>query len=159
MIVAPITIAKLARIVAALSMLAAGSALAQESVTIPSFWDPKARLDRPEPGSVKAIRFLTTADFAPFQFRDRRGVLIGFNVDLAAAVCRVLAVQCAMQIRPYDTLAEALKDKTGDAVIAGLSEPRARADGLAFTRPYFRIPARFVTLKESSFDVDNPGSG
>ena len=142
-----------------LSFLAAGTVVAQDTVTVPSFWDPKSRLDRPEPGSVKAIRFLTTADFPPFQFRDRRGILIGFNVDFASAVCRVLAVECAVQIRPYDTLAGALLDKTGDAVIAGMSEPRARAKGLAFTRPYFRIPARFVTRMQSDFDVENPGTG
>jgi polar amino acid transport system substrate-binding protein len=150
---------RLVRFIIGLSVLMAGTVAAQETVTVPNFWDPKSRLDRPEPGSVKAIRFLTTADFPPFQFRDRRGILIGFNVDLASAVCRILAVECAMQIRPYDTLAGALTDKTGDAVIAGLSEPRARAKGLSFTRPYFRIPARFVTRKESDFKVENPGAG
>lgn len=132
---------------------------AQDEVNVPSLWDPKSRLERPEPGSVKAIRFLTTADFPPFQFRDRRGVLIGFNVDLAAAICNVLSVQCALQTRPYDTLVEALKDKTGDAIIAGMSEPRARVEGVEFTRPYFRIPARFVSRRESRFDVADPGDG
>jgi polar amino acid transport system substrate-binding protein len=146
-------------VAALLAVLPATTAPAQDTVNVPSLWDPKSRLERPEPGSVKAIRFLTTADFRPFQFRDRRGVLIGFNVDLAAAICRVLAVECAIQVRPYDTLVEALKDKTGDAIIAGLSEPRARAEGLSFTRPYFRIPARFVTRRESDFNVDDPGTG
>lgn len=157
--VAPRYILKLVRLIIGIVIFAAGTAAAAESVTVPSFWDPKSRLDRPEPGSVKAIRFLTTADFPPFQFRDRRGVLIGFNVDLASGICRVLAVECAIQIRPFDTLAGALTDKTGDAVIAGLSEPRARAEGLAFTRPYFRIPARFVTRMQSDFNVDSPGTG
>ena len=42
-------------------------AIAQDTVNVPSLWDPKSRLERPEPGSVKAIRFLTTPDFPPFQ--------------------------------------------------------------------------------------------
>jgi polar amino acid transport system substrate-binding protein len=137
----------------------APSANAQDAVNVPSLWDPKSRLERPEPGSIKAIRFLTTTDFPPFQFRDRRGVLIGFNVDLAAAICQVLGVQCALQTRPYDTLVDALKDNTGDAIIAGMSEPRARAEGIEFTRPYFRIPARFVARRDSKFDVADPGDG
>lgn len=129
------------------------------SVEVPNLWDPKSRIERPEPGSVKAIRFLTTADFPPFQFRDRRGVLIGFNVDLAVAICRVLKVECALQTRPFETLGEALADGTGDAVIAGWSKPRARAQDRSFTRPYFLIPARFVTRRETAFDVADPGTG
>ncbi len=132
---------------------------AADQVIVPNFWDPKSRLDRPEPGAVKAIRFLTTSDFRPFQFRDRRNVLIGFNVDLAAAICDVMSVECALQIRPFETLREALADDEGDAIIAGLSEPRARADGLSFTQPYFKIPARFATRRETAFNVENPGTG
>lgn len=129
------------------------------SVVVPNFWDPKSRVERPQQGAVRLIRFLTSADFPPFQFYDRRGVLIGFNIDLAVAICRVLNVECAMQVRPFDTLGDALADGTGDAIIAGLSKTRARAKGRAFTSPYFRIPARFVTRRETAFDVAAPGNG
>jgi polar amino acid transport system substrate-binding protein len=133
--------------------------LIADQVIVPNFWDPKSRIDRPESGSVKGIRFLTTADFPPFQFRDRRGVLIGFNVDLATAICKVMKVECALQIRPFDTLQQALTEDGGDAIIAGLSEPRARAAGLSFTRPYFKIPARFAIRRETVFDIESPGAG
>jgi len=129
------------------------------SVVVPNFWDPKSRVERPQQGAIRSIRFLTSADFPPFQFYDRRGVLIGFNIDLAVAICRVLNVECAMQVRPFDTLGEALADRTGDAIIAGLSKTRARAEGRAFTSPYFRIPARFVARRETRFDVTAPGEG
>ncbi len=128
-------------------------------VIVPNFWDPKSRVERPQQGAVRSIRFLTSADFPPFQFYDRRGVLIGFNVDLAVAICRVLKVKCAMQIRPFDTLGEALSDGTGDAIIAGLSKTRARSSGRAFTKPYFRIPARFIARRDTPFDVTAPGNG
>lgn len=130
-----------------------------DQVVVPNFWDPKSRLDRPDPGSVKAIRFLTTADFPPFQFRDRRGVLIGFNVDLAVAICEVLKVECALQTRPFDTLQETLEAEDGDAIIAGFSEPRTRSPGLAFTRPYFKIPARFVTRRETQVNISDAATG
>ena len=122
-------------------------------VVVPNFWDPKSRVERPQQGAVQSIRFLTSADFPPFQFYDRRGVLIGFNVDLAIAICRVLKVKCAMQIRPFDTLGDALSDGTGDAIVAGLSKTRARTSGRAFTKPYFRIPARFIARRDTPFDV------
>src|SRR5918998_3039030 len=73
-------------------------------VQIPNFWDPRARLERPPATGIGTIRFLTADDFPPFSFRDRRGMLIGFDIDLAEAICEVLQVRCAVQTRPFETL-------------------------------------------------------
>jgi polar amino acid transport system substrate-binding protein len=125
-------------------------------VRVPNFWDPRARLERPPAAEIGTIRFLTTGDFPPFSFRDRRGILIGFDVDLANAICSVLEVQCAIQTRPFDTLIAGLKDGTGNAIIAGFDAERAGAEGLIATHSYLKIPARFITLKEKSFDPAEP---
>lgn len=124
-------------------------------VTVPNFWDPRARLERPAAAEIGAIRFLTTDDFPPFSFRDRRGILIGFDIDLANAICATLNVQCAIQTRPFGTLLDGLKDGTGNAIIAGFDAEQAGAEGLIATQSYLKIPARFVSLKENTF---NPGS-
>src|SRR5688572_12735382 len=102
---------------------------AADAVQIPNFWDPRARLERPSPAEVGAIRFLTADDFPPFAFRDRRGMLIGFDVDLAAAICRVLEVPCAIQARPFDTLTAALNERIGNAIIGGFDPEKAGAEG------------------------------
>jgi polar amino acid transport system substrate-binding protein len=127
---------------------------AAETVTIPNFWDPRAPLERPLPAAIGPIRFLAAADFPPFAFRDRRGVLIGFDVELARALCEVLEVQCAIQMRPFDTLIEGLRDGTGNAVIAGMDAEVAAGEGLATTQTYLKIPARFMTLEGSGFDPE-----
>jgi polar amino acid transport system substrate-binding protein len=127
-----------------------------ESVVVPNFWDPRARLERPSPAEVGLIRFLTPDDFPPFAFRDRRGALIGFDVDLATAVCRVLEVPCAIQARPFETLKDGLADGTGNAIIGGFDPDRAGAEGLIATQPYLRIPGRFVGRKETAFDPGPP---
>ena len=124
---------------------------------VPNFWDPRARMERPDPQTIGRIRFLTTEDFPPFSFRDRRGVLIGFNIDLVHAVCDVLGIECALQFRPFDTLYEALVAGGGDAVIAGL-----RADAgpdVIFTTPYLKLPARFVARRGVAFSPDDAGGG
>ncbi len=126
---------------------------AAAEVVVPNFWDPRARLERPAPATIGPIRFLTTDDFPPFNFRDRRGVLIGFNVDLVRAICEELKVGCAIQSRPFDTLRPALLDGTGDAVIAGLRvDEIPDGDDLLPTNPYLKIPGRFVTRRDSAFD-------
>ena len=115
-----------------------------ESVVIPNFWDPRARIERPSSETIGAIRFLTTDDFPPFAFKDRRGILVGFDIDLAEAICTVLKVQCAIQTRPFETLVEGLKDGTGNAIIAGFDLEKAPAEGLIASQTYLKIPGRFV---------------
>jgi polar amino acid transport system substrate-binding protein len=131
---------------------AEGPAAGQE-VTIPNFWDPSVRQERPDAAEIGRIRFLTTDDFPPFNFRDRRSALIGFNVDLARAICGVLKVECLIQYRPFDTLRSGLMEGEGDAVIAGLARAED-GEGLLFTRSYLKIPARFVARRDSAFDPE-----
>ena len=121
-------------------------------VAVPNFWDPRARLERPSALTIGAIRFLTVDDFAPFSFRDRRGVLIGFDVDLARAICATLEVQCAIQARPFDTLEPALADNTGNAIIAGLDPEEAEAAGMIASQVYLKIPGRFAERNTTPFD-------
>ena len=138
-------------LLAAALVLAGAPTFAQDEPAVPNFWDLRARMERPDPDTLKPVRFMTTPDFKPFNFLDRRGALIGFNIDLARAVCHALGVACAIQYRPYATLVPALKQGEGDAVIAGLSPERVPDKEVAFTRPYLKIPARFAGRKATTF--------
>ena len=133
-------------------MGAEDAAPAAEDVAIPNFWDPRARLERPSAESIGQIRFLTTDDFPPFAFRDRRGALIGFNIDLAVAICDILDVPCAVQARPFSTLIPGLKAGDGDAVLAGIDAEAAAANGAIATQAYLKIPGRFVARAGAGFD-------
>jgi polar amino acid transport system substrate-binding protein len=138
---------------------AADSAAPGESAQIPNFWDLRANIERPSAAEIGPIRFLTTDDFPPFAFRDRRGVLIGFDIDLAEAICSVLKVSCQIQTRPFDTLGAGLSDGTGNAVIGGFDPERAGIAGLTRTQSYLKIPGRFVTAKGANFDPNERGHG
>ena len=124
----------------------AAPAVAQEGVgvDIPSFWDPRRRVDRPPAGAVQAIRFLTTDDFPPFNFLDDNGRLTGFNVDLARAICAELDVRCTIQARQWDDLVGHLYDETADALIAGIAVTAENRQHLDFSDVYLRPAARFV---------------
>ena len=123
------------------------------SCFVPNFWDPRARIERPSSEAIGAIRFLTTDDFPPFAFRDRRGILVGFDIDLAEAICAVLKVQCAIQTRPFETLVDGLKDGTGNAIIAGFDLEKAPAEGLIASQTYLKIPGRFVAQKDKAIST------
>jgi polar amino acid transport system substrate-binding protein len=69
---------------------------------LPYHIDPSARETAPNLGALPSIRFLTTADFPPFNYRDADGQLIGFNVDVARSLCDVLGVACTIQAWPWE---------------------------------------------------------
>jgi polar amino acid transport system substrate-binding protein len=122
-------------------------------VMVPGFWDPKRRPERPDVSRLPSIRFLTEEDYPPFNFRGPGGQPIGFNVDLARAICVELGLTCSVQVRRFDTLLAALEENRGDAIIASLAiTPELRAR-VAFSDRYYRTPARFVAAK--SFPPDD----
>jgi polar amino acid transport system substrate-binding protein len=135
----------------------ARAAEAAANVTIPNFWDPKRRVERPAAGAVQAIRFVTTDDFPPFNFLDADGHLTGFNVDLARAICTELAIRCTIQARPFADLVHALEVKTADAAIAGIAITAQSRAALDFSDVYLRSPARFVVRRDAHFEATPAG--
>ena len=116
--------------------------------TVPGFWDPRHRPERPDLSRLTVIRFLTETDYPPFNFVGTDGNPAGFNVDLARALCDEIKVSCTIQMRRFETLVDAVTSNKGDAIIASLAvtpELRARLD---FTDPYYRASARFVSRRD-----------
>src|SRR3569623_330934 len=97
----------------AVVMLALGP-MAVQAQTLPYHSDPNARELVPNLTAVPNIRFLTTADFPPFNYRDKSGELVGYNVDLARAVCDDLTIACTIQAWPWEQAGKALEDGQGD---------------------------------------------
>ncbi len=131
------------------------AATAQE-VHIPNFWDPEERFIRPDITGQKRLRFLTTTDFPPFNFIDRRKRLSGFHVDLARAICQELdlASVCQIQAVPWGQLENVMNRGDGDAIIAGIALNVENRKRFAFTQPYFRIPGR-ITVRHGNL-IEEP---
>jgi polar amino acid transport system substrate-binding protein len=55
------------------------------------------------------IRFLTGGDFPPFHYYDEEGVLTGFDVDMARAICLEVSAACDIRVRAWDDLLPALR--------------------------------------------------
>jgi polar amino acid transport system substrate-binding protein len=127
-----------------------------QSLTVPSFWDPRHRPERPDISRINLVRFITEVDYPPFDYAGADGNPAGFNVDLARLICEELKVACTIQMRRFDTLIDALNENRGDAAIASMAvteETRKHAD---FSDPYYRPVARFVALRDSGIDEAIP---
>lgn len=96
------------------------------------------------------VRFLTEGDFPPFNYYDDEGVLTGFNVDLARAICTDLQAACDIKVRPWNELISGLKASDADAVIAGHAVTAAALRDVEFTDRYFYTPGRFAGRSDSA---------
>ena len=110
--------------------------------------------------AIGAIRFLTTDDFPPFAFRDRRGILIGFDVDLAQAICAVLKVQCAIQVAAVRDAGRRAEGRHRQRHHRRLRPGEgAAADGLIASQAYLKIPGRFVVAQGQALRSRPAGAG
>lgn len=133
-----------------------GFASLSSAQNLPVHVDPAAREDLVDPDTVPALRFLTTSDFPPFNYLDETNRLVGFNIDLANAICARLSARCTVQAWPWDRVQQALMDNQGDALIAGLAMSGPAGETFDFTRVYLELPARFVTRSDLAAVFD-PG--
>ena len=74
--------------------------------------------------------------FAPMGFRDESGELVGFDIDLANAVCEELGVTATFQ--PIDWNAKEMELSTGniDCIWNGMSATPEREESMSLSQPY-----------------------
>jgi polar amino acid transport system substrate-binding protein len=130
--------------------------VADPTVQVPGFWDPRRRPERPDLSRLTTIRFLTETDYPPFNFAGPDGNPQGFNVDLARIMCEELKIGCTVQMRRFETLIAGLNENRGDAVIASMSATPDVRSKIDFTDPYYRTPARFVVRRDSTIGDPMP---
>ncbi len=131
--------------------VAAPAAQDRQPAAVPNYWDPRERVALPDLSPRNRIRFLTTSDFPPFNFMDQSNRVSGFHVDLARAICGELGIvdKCQLQVLPWDELQTAMVSGQGDAIIAGLAVNADNRKDFLFTRPFLKLPARFIRRKSA----------
>jgi polar amino acid transport system substrate-binding protein len=128
-------------IAAAVALLQPAPMRAQTPIEDPAATDLPRRL---------LVRFVTEADFPPFNFYDEDGVLSGFNVDLARAICLELAATCDIKVRPWNELFLTLRRGEADAAIAAHAVTPGALVEVDFTDRYFHTPGRFAARRDGT---------
>lgn len=105
---------------------------------------PPAAIEAPK---RSVIRFITAKDYPPFNYEDEDGVLTGFNIDLARAVCLELDVTCNIEPRDWNELLEVVSRGEADAVVASIKVSPQSLKKVDFTDRYYFTPGRFIARK------------
>ena len=102
----------------------------------------------------QTIRFATEASYPPFESIDANNKIVGFDVDLANALCKEIDATCTFTNQAFDSLIPSLKFRRFDAVMAGMDITPEREKQVLFTTPYYDNSALFIGVKGKYASVD-----
>jgi polar amino acid transport system substrate-binding protein len=77
-------------------------------------------------------------DYAPMNYTDDSGKLVGFDTEYAEAVCKLLGVTPKFVLINWDTKEVELQSKNIDCIWNGLTIDDERKQNMAITDPYIR---------------------
>lgn len=89
------------------------------------------------------------SEFEPWALRDRRGDLIGFEVDMATKLAEDLGVGLELVPLKFDQLIPSLRTGRIDIIISGMSITPERARVVNFSIPYHRSEVTLLTAQRT----------
>jgi octopine/nopaline transport system substrate-binding protein len=95
------------------------------------------------------ITIATEGAYAPWNLTEAGGKLAGYEVDLAAELCKRMKVECTVVAQDWDGIIPALNAKKYDAIMAGMNSTAKRREVLDFSRSYGGEPAGLGVAKDS----------
>ncbi|NKB72549.1 MAG: transporter substrate-binding domain-containing protein [Candidatus Latescibacteria bacterium] len=102
----------------------------------------------------KKIRIAVEGAYPPFSSVTADGELVGFDVDIARALCAEMGAECTLLQQDWDGIIPALLARKYDAIVASMSITPERKKKVAFTAKYYQVPARFARKKGSGIEIN-----
>ncbi|MDY4281632.1 MAG: transporter substrate-binding domain-containing protein [[Pasteurella] mairii] len=101
--------------------------------------------------SAQDITFAMEPSYPPFEMTNTQGEIIGFDVDVANAICKEIQANCSFKAESFDALIPSLiKGRGFDAAISAIDITEARAKQVAFSDSYYESSASFVGVKDKA---------
>lgn len=99
------------------------------------------------------ITIATEGAYKPFNYVDKEGKPVGFDIDVANALCAQMQANCEIVTQDWDGIIPGLIAKKYDAVIAGMSITEKRLQKVDFSAPYFKNSLIYIGKKGVEVDV------
>lgn len=103
------------------------------------------------------ITFAMEPSYPPFELTNEKGEIVGFDVDIANAICKEINANCTFKSQSFDALIPSLiKGRGGfDAAISAIDITEARAKQVAFTDAYYESSASFIAVKDKGLTLES----
>ncbi|WP_440652320.1 transporter substrate-binding domain-containing protein [Candidatus Pelagibacter sp. HIMB1542] len=107
--------------------------------------------------SAEKIKIGTEGAYPPWNSKDASGNLIGFEVELAQELCKIMKYECTIVEQDWDGMIPALVMRKFDAIMAGMSITDERKKTITFSQGYADEVASLAAIKGSSLEgMDTP---
>ncbi len=103
----------------------------------------------PTAKAEESIKIATEGAYPPFNAKDASGALIGFDVEIANALCEQIKAKCEIIAQDWDGIIPGLVAKKYDAIVASMSITDERKEKVDFTDRYYSNYLRLVAKKGS----------
>lgn len=103
----------------------------------------------PPAQSQKILKVGTDPTFAPFEFKDEKDQLTGFDADLMNAIGADMGYTVKVDSSSFDGLIPSLQAGRYDAIIAAMTITDARAKNVLFSDKYLMATQYIATKKDS----------
>ena len=92
--------------------------------------------------------------YPPFNNKNASGEVVGFDPDIAMALCAKMKAECEVVTSDWDGIIPALNAKKYDFIVSSLSITEDRKQAVDFTDPYYSNKQQFVAKKGVEFKTD-----
>ena len=107
--------------------------------------------------NADSIKIGTEGAYPPWNSKDASGNLIGFEVELANELCKIMKAQCTIVEQDWDGMIPALLMRKFDAIMAGMSITAERQKTITFSQGYADEVASLAVMKGSDLEgMDTP---
>jgi len=97
----------------------------------------------------ETLKIGTEGAYPPFNNLTADGKLVGFDIDIANALCEEMKVKCEFVTQDWDGMIPALQAGKFDAIIASMSITEERKQKVDFSHKYYQVPPALVAPKDT----------
>lgn len=99
---------------------------------------------------AETLKVGTHPTFAPFEFSDQEGNVIGFDLDVIKAIAKANGDEIQIESMPFDGLIPSLLTGNIDVIISGMTITDARKKRVLFTDGYYDSNLSYLIKKDKA---------